>query len=72
MWNTCIPPAHSLDPVIVQLAAPGVKFKALLFALQTDCVLVGDSDGHVTVYNVKNLSQGENNQVNYFLCLLKM
>lgn len=72
-WNTCIPPAHSLDPVIVQPAAPGVKFKALLFALQTDCVLVGGSDGHVTVYKIKNLIRGENNQVNLFcFCFIKM
>lgn len=71
MSNTHIPLAHSLDPVIVQPAAPGVKFKALLFALQTDCVLVGDSDGHVTVYKVKNLSRGENNQVNlFYFCLI--
>ncbi|XP_073346892.1 dynein axonemal intermediate chain 4 [Pagrus major] len=56
--NSCI-----LDPVIVQPAAPGVKMSSLLFATQTDCVLVGDSDGQVTVYQLKNLSVGESSQV---------
>uniref|UniRef100_A0A4W6ER68 Dynein axonemal intermediate chain 4 n=1 Tax=Lates calcarifer TaxID=8187 RepID=A0A4W6ER68_LATCA len=52
-----------LDPVAVQPAAPGVKMKSLLFATQTDCVLVGDSDGQVTVYQLKNFSVGESSQV---------
>ncbi|XP_038574870.1 dynein intermediate chain 4, axonemal-like [Micropterus salmoides] len=52
-----------LDPVLVQPAAPGVKMKSLLFATQTDCVLVGDSDGQVTVYRLKNLSVGDSSQV---------
>lgn len=55
--------SFSLDPIIVQPAAPGVKMKCLLFASQTDCVLVGDSDGQVTVYQLKNLSMGEVSQV---------
>ncbi|XP_023250538.1 WD repeat-containing protein 78-like, partial [Seriola lalandi dorsalis] len=37
-----------LDPVSVQPAAAGVKMTSLLFATQTECVLVGDSDGQVT------------------------
>ena len=53
----------SLDPVIVHPAAPGVKMRSLLFATQTDCVLVGGSDGQVTVYQLKNLSVGEGSQV---------
>ncbi|XP_059199973.1 dynein axonemal intermediate chain 4 [Centropristis striata] len=52
-----------LDPVIVQPAAAGVKMSSLLFATQTDCVLVGDRDGHVTVYQLKNLSVGDSSQV---------
>lgn len=55
--------SFSSDPIIVQPAAPGVKMKSLLFASQTDCVLVGDSDGQVTVYQLKNLSVGESSQV---------
>ncbi|KAE8291421.1 WD repeat-containing protein 78 [Larimichthys crocea] len=52
-----------LDPVIVERAAPGVKMKSLLFATQTDCVLVGDSDGHVTVYQLRNFNVGESSKV---------
>lgn len=62
----CLPYTHlsiSLDPVIVQPAAPSMKMRSLLFATQTDCVLVGGSDGQVTVYQLKNLSVGESSQV---------
>ncbi|XP_071346282.1 dynein axonemal intermediate chain 4-like isoform X2 [Trachinotus anak] len=52
-----------LDPAAVQPAAPGVKMTSLLFTKQTDCVLVGDSDGQVTVYQLKNLSVGASSQV---------
>lgn len=44
-------------------AAPGVKMTSLLFAKGTDCVLVGDSDGQVTFYELKNLSVGEGKEV---------
>uniref|UniRef100_A0A3B4GLU7 Dynein axonemal intermediate chain 4 n=1 Tax=Pundamilia nyererei TaxID=303518 RepID=A0A3B4GLU7_9CICH len=47
-----------LDPVIVQPAAPSVRMTSLLFSSQADCVVVGDTDGHVTVYQLKNLSKG--------------
>ncbi|XP_040894193.1 dynein intermediate chain 4, axonemal-like [Toxotes jaculatrix] len=52
-----------LQPTIVHHAAPGVKMTALLFASGTNCVLVGDSDGQVTVYQLRNLSVGEGKQV---------
>ncbi|KAJ8279085.1 hypothetical protein COCON_G00061510 [Conger conger] len=60
IWNlgSCI-----LDPTIVSLASPGVKFTSLLFATDTDCVLVGDSEGQVSVYQLKNLEIGEGPQV---------
>ncbi|XP_075934556.1 dynein axonemal intermediate chain 4 [Anarhichas minor] len=60
-----------LDPIIVQPAAAGVKMESLLFAAQTDCVLVGDSDGHVTVYQLKNLSVGESSQVDILEGILR-
>ncbi|XP_033505732.1 dynein axonemal intermediate chain 4 isoform X1 [Epinephelus lanceolatus] len=55
--------SSTLDPIIVQPAAAGVKMKSLLFATQTDCVLVGDSDGQVTVYKLRNISVGQSSQV---------
>uniref|UniRef100_A0A667Z1W3 Dynein axonemal intermediate chain 4 n=1 Tax=Myripristis murdjan TaxID=586833 RepID=A0A667Z1W3_9TELE len=60
IWNLDY---STLDPVIVHMAAPGVKMTSLLFALQTDCVLVGDNSGQVTVYQIKNFTVGEGNQV---------
>lgn len=47
----------------MQPAAPGVRMTSLLFSSQADCVVVGDSDGHVTVYQLKNLNVGEQSQV---------
>ncbi|KAG9351047.1 hypothetical protein JZ751_024937 [Albula glossodonta] len=52
-----------LDPTIVSLAGPGVKFTSLLFATDADCILVGDCNGQVSVYQLKNLSVGEGPQV---------
>ncbi|XP_070686525.1 dynein axonemal intermediate chain 4-like [Pempheris klunzingeri] len=52
-----------LYPTIVLHAAPFAKWTSLLFARGTDCVLVGDSVGQVTVYQLKNLRVGEGQQV---------
>ncbi|XP_031725305.1 dynein axonemal intermediate chain 4 [Anarrhichthys ocellatus] len=52
-----------IHPTIVHHAAAGVKVKSLLFTRGTDCVLVGDTDGQVTVYRIKNLRVGEDKQV---------
>lgn len=46
---------YSLDPLIVNVANPGIKFTTVLFAKQTDCLLVGDSDGQVAVYELRNM-----------------
>ncbi|XP_016303266.1 dynein axonemal intermediate chain 4 [Sinocyclocheilus anshuiensis] len=53
----------SLDPTIVSASSPGVNPTALLFTPETDCVLVGDSEGQVTVYKLKNLPAGDSTQV---------
>lgn len=57
----------SLSPVVVHHAAAGVTLTALLFARGTDCVLVGDSEGKVTVYQLKNFT-AEDKKVNPFHC----
>ncbi|XP_068948915.1 dynein axonemal intermediate chain 4 isoform X2 [Petaurus breviceps papuanus] len=44
-----------LDPIIVNVANPGVKFTTVLFAKNTDCILIGDSEGQVVVYELKNM-----------------
>ncbi|XP_051753182.1 dynein axonemal intermediate chain 4 isoform X2 [Ctenopharyngodon idella] len=53
----------SLDPTIVSETSSGVNPTALLFTTETDCVLVGDSEGGVTVYKLKNLKPGGSTQV---------
>ena len=54
---------RSLDPTIVSVPSPGVKLTSLLFASETDCILVGDSEGHVSVYKPENLAVGAGTQV---------
>ncbi|XP_060062355.1 dynein axonemal intermediate chain 4 isoform X2 [Erinaceus europaeus] len=45
----------TLDPLIVNVANPGIKFTTVLFAKQSDCLLAGDSDGQVVVYELRNM-----------------
>ncbi|XP_047395691.1 dynein axonemal intermediate chain 4 isoform X1 [Sciurus carolinensis] len=52
IWDLHI---STLDPLIVNVANPGIKFTTILFAKQTDCLLVGDSDGQVAVYELRNM-----------------
>jgi len=47
----------------VSTTCPGVNPTAILFTSETDCVLVGDSEGKVTVYKLKNLTDGGSTQV---------
>uniref|UniRef100_W5MJD3 Dynein axonemal intermediate chain 4 n=1 Tax=Lepisosteus oculatus TaxID=7918 RepID=W5MJD3_LEPOC len=61
IWNLG---SSILDPIAVSSASPGIKLTSLLFANETDCILVGDSDGQVSVYEMKNLPTGNNTQVN--------
>ncbi|XP_053293169.1 dynein axonemal intermediate chain 4 [Pleuronectes platessa] len=60
-----------LDPVAVQPAATSVMMRSLLFASHTGSVLVGDSEGQVTVYQLKNLSVGESSQVDILEDLIR-
>ncbi|XP_026220601.1 WD repeat-containing protein 78-like isoform X2 [Anabas testudineus] len=57
--------SNILSPTTVHYSTPGVKMTALLFATKTDCVLVGDSEGKVTVYKLKNLKVKAGKQVEY-------
>lgn len=52
IWDLHI---STLDPLIVNVANPGIKFTTVLFAKHTDCLLVGDSDGQVAVYELRNM-----------------
>ncbi|XP_042564879.1 dynein axonemal intermediate chain 4 [Clupea harengus] len=52
IWDLAV---SILDPTIVSPAKPGVKLTTLLFAMETECILVGDSDGQVSVYHLRNM-----------------
>ncbi|XP_072275535.1 dynein axonemal intermediate chain 4 isoform X2 [Pyxicephalus adspersus] len=54
----------TLDPIIVSSATPGVRLTTLLFAKNTNCILIGDSEGHVSVYTLRNVSSSGASQVN--------
>lgn len=56
---------HSLNPTLVSEAIPGMNPTSLLFAMKTDCVLVGDSEGQVSVYMLKNFTAGEATEVSF-------
>ncbi|XP_046709480.1 dynein axonemal intermediate chain 4 isoform X2 [Silurus meridionalis] len=55
--------ASILNPTLVSETIPGVKPTSLIFPMNTDCLLVGDSEGHVSVYKLKNFTAGEGTQV---------
>ncbi|XP_009882303.1 PREDICTED: WD repeat-containing protein 78 [Charadrius vociferus] len=52
-----------LNPVISCFASPRQKFTSVLFATNTDCLLVGDSTGAVSVFELQNLTAPNSNQV---------
>ncbi|KAE8609634.1 hypothetical protein XENTR_v10011864 [Xenopus tropicalis] len=54
----------TIDPLIVNEANPGVKLTSILFAKNTNCVLIGDSDGQVNVYELRNVSSSKDSEVN--------
>ncbi|MEQ2228435.1 hypothetical protein ILYODFUR_008763, partial [Ilyodon furcidens] len=56
--------SSTLLPTVVHHAAPGVTLTSVLFAKGSDCVLVGDSEGEVTVYKLKGFRNGKEKQVN--------
>ncbi|XP_033637142.1 WD repeat-containing protein 78-like [Asterias rubens] len=59
IWDLSI---NMLDPIIVNVPAPGVKLSCLQFALNSNCILVGDSEGQVSVFQLRNMPPVEDNQ----------
>uniref|UniRef100_A0A8B9Q440 Dynein axonemal intermediate chain 4 n=1 Tax=Apteryx owenii TaxID=8824 RepID=A0A8B9Q440_APTOW len=51
IWDLSI---STLDPLITRSANPEVKFTSVLFAKNTDCLLIGDSEGQVSVFELAN------------------
>ncbi|XP_047918138.2 dynein axonemal intermediate chain 4 isoform X4 [Anser cygnoides] len=52
-----------LDPVITRFANPEAKFTSVLFAKNTDCLLVGDSRGEVSVFAPQNLAASSSTKI---------
>ncbi|XP_040421315.1 dynein intermediate chain 4, axonemal isoform X3 [Cygnus olor] len=52
-----------LDPVITRFANPEAKFTSVLFAKNADCLLVGDSRGEVSVFELQNLAASSSTKV---------
>ncbi|KAF7253981.1 WD repeat-containing protein 78 [Varanus komodoensis] len=53
IWDLSV---STLDPLIVNPATGNLKFTTVLFAKNTDCLLLGDSDGFVTVYALRDMA----------------
>ncbi|XP_075011662.1 dynein axonemal intermediate chain 4 isoform X2 [Calonectris borealis] len=60
IWDLSV---STLNPVISCFASPRVKFTSVLFAENTDCLLVGDSQGEVSVFELQNLAAPNSNTV---------
>ncbi|XP_025930359.1 WD repeat-containing protein 78, partial [Apteryx rowi] len=60
IWDLSI---STLDPLITRSANPEVKFTSVLFAKNTDCLLIGDSEGQVSVFELQNLNVSNSNKV---------
>uniref|UniRef100_H2YQ56 Dynein axonemal intermediate chain 4 n=1 Tax=Ciona savignyi TaxID=51511 RepID=H2YQ56_CIOSA len=50
---------NTLDPLITNLASPGIKLSCAIFSQNSNSVLVGDSDGQVSVYQLRNMSHNQ-------------
>ncbi|KAF1425469.1 WD repeat-containing protein 78, partial [Spheniscus humboldti] len=62
IWDLSV---STLNPVISRFANPRVKFTSVLFAKNTDCLLVGDSKGEVSVFELQNLAAPNSNKVRF-------
>ncbi|XP_054836762.1 dynein axonemal intermediate chain 4 isoform X1 [Eublepharis macularius] len=60
IWDLSV---STLDPLIVNPAIGNLKFTTVLFAKNADCVLIGDSEGLVTVYALRNLIASDSKKV---------
>ncbi|XP_075365056.1 dynein axonemal intermediate chain 4 isoform X1 [Mycteria americana] len=60
IWDLSV---STLNPVISCFASPRVKFTSVLFAKNTDCLLIGDTKGEVGVFELQNLAAPNSNKV---------
>ncbi|NWH70628.1 WDR78 protein, partial [Piaya cayana] len=60
IWDLSV---SSFHPVVSCFASPGVEFTSVLFANNTNCLLVGDSKGEVGAFELQNLAAHSSNKV---------
>ncbi|XP_069127668.1 dynein axonemal intermediate chain 4-like isoform X3 [Argopecten irradians] len=59
VWDLSL---STLDPQIVSNPTSGAKQTAVTFAKNSECILVGDSEGQVTVYELRCMPEPPDNQ----------
>jgi len=52
IWDLSV---NILDPIIINLASSSTKMSSCTFANNSNSVVIGDSDGNVTVYQLRNV-----------------
>ncbi|XP_064928011.1 dynein axonemal intermediate chain 4 isoform X2 [Columba livia] len=60
VWDLSV---STLSPVISHSAGPQVMFTSVLFTTNTNCLLVGDSEGEVGVFELQNLAASDRKAV---------
>ncbi|XP_075615265.1 dynein axonemal intermediate chain 4 isoform X1 [Balearica regulorum gibbericeps] len=60
IWDLSV---STLNPVVSCFASPRGKFTSVLFAQSTDCLLVGDTKGEVSVFELRNLAAPSSKKV---------
>lgn len=59
VWDLSL---STLDPQIVSNPTSGAKQTAVTFAKNSECILVGDSEGQVTVYELRCMPEPPEDQ----------
>ncbi|XP_033737005.1 WD repeat-containing protein 78-like isoform X1 [Pecten maximus] len=68
VWDLSL---STLDPQIVSNPTSGAKQTAVTFAKNSECILVGDSEGQVTVYELRCMPEPPDNQAEALNNLIK-
>nr|XP_039271960.1 dynein intermediate chain 4, axonemal-like [Styela clava] len=68
IWDLSI---NTLDPIIVSLASPGIKLSCATFSKNSNSILVGDSDGQVSIYQLRDMGGTSTKQSNALMSLIE-
>lgn len=64
IWDLSV---STLDPLLVNLPVKKVKLTSIKFALNSEALFVGDCEGHVTIYQLREMNLGRENQTGALL-----